>query len=116
MEIGFDQLLYSPWRRAAQTAQVLAPLVHGQSMACGLLAEPPSPALMERLNGDRIALVGHEPRLTELLAWLVTGSRSAGPRFILKKGGFAWLVGDPRERGMHLFALLPARVLRAVAR
>jgi len=116
MGIGFDRVLYSPWRRAAETAELLAPLVAGTSGACGFLAEPPSPALLAQLEGERVALVGHEPWMTELLAWLVAGSRSAGPHYVLKKGGVAWLTGEPREKGMRLYALLPPSVLRGVAR
>jgi phosphohistidine phosphatase len=118
LALRFDRVLYSPWRRAAETAEMLAPLAGGRLVPCGLLAEPPSPALFELLEGGCVALVGHEPWLTELFAWLTVGRR-AEARFVvkkLKKGGVAWLTGEPRERGMELVALLPPKVLRALGR
>jgi phosphohistidine phosphatase len=76
----------------------------------------PAAALLERLGGERVAVVGHAPWLSELLALLVTGSTQAGGRFVLKKGGVAWLEGDLRAGAMELRALHPPQVLVDLSR
>jgi len=50
--------------------------------------------------------------MSELLALLVTGSKTHAARFGFKKGQVAWLTGDAKLRGMALVASLPPRVLR----
>jgi len=50
--------------------------------------------------------------MSELLALLVTGSKSHAGRFAFKKGQVAWLSGEPKARGMALVAFLPPKVLR----
>lgn len=113
-------LLTSPKRRALETAELLAGLLEGESRVTPHLAEPPGPALLEEIPQEgRVALVGHEPYLSQLLAWLLFGDflgdqapPGAGERFLLKKGGVAWLEGTPRPGGMVLRALLPPRVFR----
>ena len=52
--------------------------------------------------------------MSELLAWLLTGSPVAGARFAFKKGGVAWLEGPLRPGGMVLRAYLPPKVLRVL--
>ena len=52
--------------------------------------------------------------MSDLLAWLITGSPSAGAMFAFKKGGVAWLDGPLRPGGMVLRAYLPPKVLRAL--
>jgi phosphohistidine phosphatase len=114
--IRFDRMLHSPWRRAAETAHAARHLVDGDTMACALLATAPTAALLDELEDARVALVGHEPWLGELLSLLIVGTRQAAPRFSLRKGGVAWLTGDPRPGGASVTAILPPKVLRAVAR
>ena len=77
-----------------------------------LLAKEPSVDLWALLQGERLAVVGHEPHLTALLSWLVTGEPKGGD-FELKKGGVAQLEGEPEPAGMKLVTLLSPRVLRA---
>jgi phosphohistidine phosphatase len=110
--VRFDRLLYSPWKRAAQTAELLKPLVDGKSVATEHLAVLPRPALLGQLRGQRIAVVGHEPWLTQLLAWLTVGDAHFGTHFELKKGGVAWLEGTAKPGGMTLKALLTPKSLR----
>lgn len=76
----------------------------------------PDAALLERVRGDQVALVGHAPWLDELLSLLVLGSTEAGRGFALKKGGVAWLEGEMRPGGMQLCALLPPQVLLDLSR
>lgn len=115
LDLGWDSLSHSPWRRAHETAAGLARLVAGPVRAEPLLASPPGPALLARIAGERPALVGHQPWLGELLAWLVHGERSAGAGYDWRKGGVAVLRGEPVPHGMRLAAFLPPRLLREIA-
>lgn len=114
--IGFDQLLHSPWLRAVETADLLAPLLDGERRVSPGLASAPTPALLRELTGERIALVGHEPWMGDLLAWLTVGEAEEGRAFLFKKGGVAWIEGDPRPGRMVMRALLPPKVLAPLRR
>jgi len=109
----FDRLYHSPWRRAVETADVVAPLVDGEVVVTALLTASPEHALLDLLSGERVAVVGHEPWLSELCSVLL-GVPQAASRFVLKKGGVAWLEGAPRTGGMSLLALVPPKALRAI--
>ena len=88
--VEFDLVLTSPLVRARQTAELLIagarskpPLEQTDALAPG---EPPVKvaAMLAKHSGRcSIALVGHEPDLGELAAWLV-GAREP---FEMKKGG-----------------------------
>lgn len=116
--VGLDLVLHSPWRRAAETAALLAPLAALPALpaqATGLLAREPSADLIAMLDGlepERVALVGHEPWLSDLIAWLVTGDSGLGYAFPLKKGGVAHLEGRPVPGAMRLGDLWRPRTLR----
>ncbi|MBL8954027.1 MAG: histidine phosphatase family protein [Myxococcaceae bacterium] len=112
----FDRLYHSPWRRAVETAEEAAKLVDGELTALDALAGPPRDALLSELRGVDVAVVGHEPWLGELIAWLVTGELGLGAHFVMKKGGVAWLEGTAQPGKMTLRALLPPKVLRAASR
>lgn len=114
LEVGFDRLYTSPWTRAVQTAELLEPLLEGERVVTEQLAKAPSEALLDELRGERTAVVGHEPWLGELVAMLVTGDASLGERFPLKKGGVAWLEGEPEPGQMVLRAVLMPKVLRGL--
>jgi phosphohistidine phosphatase len=116
MEVRFDRLLHSPLLRAVETAELLMPLVDGPATAEPGLAAAPSEGLLARLAGDRVALVGHQPWLGDLLAWLTMGDPAHGHAFEWKKGGVARLTGDPHPGGMHLAGFLPPGVLRRIGR
>jgi phosphohistidine phosphatase len=108
---SFDRLYFSPKLRAVQTAELLRPLLRGEAEVTPHLAESPSSALLEQLRGESVALVGHEPWMGELCAWLLTAER-LGERFPFKKGGVARLEGRPEPGGMRLLAFLPPAVGR----
>jgi phosphohistidine phosphatase len=113
LEVRLDRVLHSPWTRAVQTADLLSRLLVGESsVELGLAREPDSELAARLAQGDRVAAVGHEPWMSELLALLVTGSKSHAARFAFKKGQVVWLTGDAKPRGMALVASLPPRVLR----
>lgn len=109
--LSFDRILHSPKLRALETAQLLQPLCDGELHSTPLLAKEPGVELWKLLEGDRLAVVGHEPYLSALIAWLLTGEPT-GARLELKKGGVAQLEGEPEPAGMRLCTLLTPKVLR----
>jgi phosphohistidine phosphatase len=118
-KVRLDRLLHSPLRRAVETAELLVPLLRaeGETEVVDELARSPTPELLEHLrSGEEVAVVGHEPWLGELVAWLATERRELAPVFELKKGAVAVLAGEPRPGGMTLEALLPPRTLRKLGR
>lgn len=110
--LRFDRLYHSPVLRAVETADLCAPLVEGETVVTPLLTRAPGPDLLAALEGDRVALVGHQPWLGETLSLLLLGDRRHGDRFPFKKGGVALLEGEARAGGMRLTAMLPPRALR----
>ncbi len=112
--VRLDQIWTSPWLRAAQTAQMLAPLAAQAPRETDLLAAPPSRALLERLSGESVALVGHEPWMSELLGQLISDGDRWAEGVRLGKGSVAHLVGEPVRAGMVLRSLLPMRTVRGL--
>ena len=113
MGVRLDRVLHSPWTRAVETAELLHRVLDGESSVEPALAREPDSELLGRLaGGERVAVVGHEPWMSELLALLVTGSKSHAGRLGFRKGQVAWLRGEAKARGMELVASLPPRVLR----
>lgn len=115
-----ELVLSSPWLRAAQTAELLAPIIldHAAPRASALLAAEPGPELIAELaatGATRLAVVGHEPWLGELVASLTSGEPRHGEAVPLKKGGVAILEGAPTPGGMVLRALLPPWISRQLA-
>lgn len=109
-----DAAYHSPFVRAVQTANLLQPLLHGPSRPLADLARAPDEDLLARVEGEQVALVGHEPYLSALAAWLVTGEIACGERIELKKGGVAVLAGPLRPGGMTLRTLIAPKILRAL--
>jgi phosphohistidine phosphatase len=114
-----DALLSSPLPRARQTADLAA-------RAWGKIEVTDTPALaggtFEELAlvlapygpKDTVAIVGHEPNVSELLARLL-GSAQAD-RLTFRKGGVALVeLPGPLPEGGTLVSFLPPRVLRALA-
>jgi phosphohistidine phosphatase len=111
-----DALLTSPWRRARQTAAVAAAAwgrlepEETAALASGSFEE--QAAVLDRYPRDAtVAVVGHEPWVSELLARLLGTRHDA--RLEFKKGGAA-LVDVPGRLagGGSLVFYLPPRVLR----
>ena len=112
LKVRLDRLYHSPWLRAVETAELLAPVLDGKAVCSPALARAPSQDLLEALVGERVAVVGHEPWMGELVAWLTTGAPRDGSVFAFKRGGIAWLEGQPQPGRMVLQAFLPPKVLR----
>jgi len=104
----FDQVYHSPWLRALQTAELLAPIHDGRLISTEALAQSPRPDSFASLEGERVACVGHEPWMSDTLSLLTTGNPN-GTWLRFKKGGVAWLRGHPSPASMELRALLPPR-------
>lgn len=118
---GIDLLGHSPLTRAVQTAGILSQVLR----ECEVLEIPElspgrGPETVASWLGfvsrqARVALVGHEPDLGELIAWLTTGV--ARPFMALKKGGAVMLEcpvrPDPGSASLG-WALTP-RQLRLLA-
>jgi phosphohistidine phosphatase len=114
-----DALLTSPLLRAKQTASLAAAAwgkvepTEAAALAGGSFEEYAD--ALDHYRGDStVAIVGHEPHLSAVLARLV-GSRH-DDRLAFKKGGAA-LVDVPGRLagGGHLVWFLPPKVLRKLA-
>jgi phosphohistidine phosphatase len=112
----FDHVMHSPWKRAVQTATMLAPLCDGPRESTVLLAQAPTPplldAIVKRAQEGPTAVVGHQPWLGELVAMLAWGDAALGAGIELRKGGVAWLRAEGGE--VRLRELLSPRALRAM--
>jgi len=141
MGVGVDHLVTSPWLRARQTADALRDLAgalhvsealargdparsaHALArLASGSTPDAPPPggpddgwlaARRPALASARVAVVGHEPWLSELAAWLLAGD-AAALRITFRKAAVLTLAGEPRPGGMALEAFLPMRTLKAL--
>ncbi len=118
----FDRVLTSPWTRAVQTVELLKPIVEGPVTSTELLCDKPRPELFALIaettapqrKGYATAVVGHEPWLSELVAWLTFGDPHHSEAIQIKKGGVVWLNGTAVPGGMMLRALLTPKLLRAL--
>ena len=115
--VRFESVWSSPWRRAIQTAELMNPLTSGPIETTQLLSRTPGRRLLERLasHGGRyrsLALVGHEPWLSELVSLLLLGTGESADAFRLGKGSVCVLEGEPRPACMTLRSLQTLRQLR----
>lgn len=113
-----DTVLSSPYVRAWETAKILASDAGWPAaIRCDALAAngPPSGVVRvvaRRASATAVALVGHEPSLSKLAAYLILGE-AARPILALKKGGIACLrvAGRPQPASATLRWVLPPKVL-----
>ena len=117
LDLHFDRVLTSPWRRAMQTAQLLASISHDPPLATELLTQKPNADLLALIGASSTAtaVVGHEPWLGELAAWLAFGDAKHGDAILIKKCGVLWLEGTPVPGGMQVRAAIPPKLLRTIA-
>lgn len=111
LDVRFDRLSFSPWRRAVETAELLAGLVDGEMTVTSLLRQAPGPALLSDLHAPTEALVGHEPWLGELAGLLAFADPVRGESLHIGKAAAIHLRGTPRLGCMHLLGLYPAKTL-----
>ncbi len=111
-------LLTSPLTRAHETAVIAARALGGPAIAIEpALASGSFDDLAKALaaygDKDTVAVFGHEPHLSALLARLL-GSRRAD-KLTFRKGGAALLeIPGPLAEGGSLIWYLPPRILRAL--
>lgn len=121
LEVRFDRLFSSPYTRAAETAAPLAPHAKGgRAEPLSALTHDDYPGLLGTLAAtlgpsDRcVALVGHEPYLGELAAYLLTGDAS-GMALRMRKGMLVRLEGSLGPGRMALHTALPPKLVRRIA-
>lgn len=97
MEIDFTHIFSSPLVRAQQTAAILQKILKIDHLdETDLLVPSGDPAaiipfLNKLPDNAEVALVGHEPNVSELLSYLLSGQQKSFSAF--KKGGVAMLDG-----------------------
>jgi len=116
----FDRVHTSPWARAARTSELLQRLSSSDARTTD--STRPIAARRSVVADRRVrvqpharratAVVGHQPWLGELVAWLAFGDSRHHDALVLKKAGVAWLEGTPTPGGMSLRALMPPSMLR----
>jgi phosphohistidine phosphatase len=97
LELTFEHIFTSPYRRASQTAEIVATSLNLKKAlaTCDELTPEGDPkALIRHLNRlepapENVLLVGHEPFLSGLISQLI--SSEPGAAIDLKKGGLAKL-------------------------
>jgi phosphohistidine phosphatase len=101
--VKIDVVLSSPLVRARQTADIVAgaykrppKIVEAKELAPDQSAEAVAKLLASHRQAGVLALVGHEPDLGQLTAWLIGASRPIS----FKKGGAARIeLHEPAVRG-----------------
>jgi len=115
-----DLIFSSPYVRARQTAEIIARQYEEEN----IITETPelepgadfrglAPLMSQQAADARIALVGHEPDLSEWISWLVTGSPDA--EIQMKKGAACRVdvSGKPvKGAGVLVWLLQPAQLRR----
>jgi phosphohistidine phosphatase len=116
-----DIAFSSPLERAWRTAVILREEIGWPDPAAWAQLEPGrSPqqamlALAPHASVGSVALVGHEPGLSDLASYLLVGA-GKGAEIVMKKGGVAllWVDGPPHAGHATLEWLLTPRVLRSL--
>ena len=118
LDLELPRVLTSPWTRALATAKLLAPVTDEAPITTELLCQSPRAELLAMIaeKGETTAVVGHQPWLGELVAWLAFGDARRGEALELKKGCVVELEGSVVPGGMTLRTILQPRVLRRLAK
>ena len=120
LEVRIDEIFTSPLVRAKQTADLLAAALQPRpsvkllaSLAPGHSGSATMVQLDKVAKRKRIALVGHEPDLGQLAAFLLGGKRPLP----FRKGGICRIdvQGLSSTRAGSLIWFIPPRVLRKLA-
>ena len=116
-----DALLTSPLIRAVQTANILHEVLgwpgprERQELEPGTSPKELAGTLTAFAGAEAVALVGHEPDLSELASYLLTGDGDA-VAIELKKGGVISLGidGAPEPGRAVFYWAIPPRALRGI--
>ena len=119
-DLKLDKILSSPYVRARDTAKILATefqRANQLSFSDNLIPPANFEALVaeihEKYDVDNLALVGHEPMLSQFVSWLTTGDTKMN--LILKKGGACCLSADnlyQDHRAELIWLLTPALMVQ----
>lgn len=106
-------VLSSPLTRArqtadefCQTAQIPGAVIQGW-LACGMSPETALAELAAFRDFKRVAIVGHEPDFSQLIAW-VLGANGGG--IVVKKGCLTCLSVNPPSRNGWLVYMIPPKL------
>jgi phosphohistidine phosphatase len=123
LKLKFDWILTSPYRRAYDTARVVAKTLKAEKKlkVIGELASSGDPKSLVRhlaqdyLTKDSVLLVGHEPYLSRLVSVLIGAEKPLDLDF--KKGGLCRLDADSLhfDRCATLEWWLPPKLLRRLS-
>jgi phosphohistidine phosphatase len=103
MELSFDVILSSPLVRSRQTAELIAKTLHCRHrLELTDLLAPGASAVglirrLKQLKPQRVLLVGHEPDLSALASWLLSGVDELAITF--KKSGLCRLSTERLRAG-----------------
>jgi phosphohistidine phosphatase len=121
--LSYDLMLSSPYRRAQQTADIVAQVLKisdGLHLSATLAPDgDPRQLIGELRSADRspqdVMLVGHEPYLSRLFSTLLTGNPNLP--VVMRKGGLCTIELDTLRFGRcaQLVWLLTPRQLRRLA-
>lgn len=116
LDIELERIIASPWRRSRQTAELLRPICHTAPLGTDLLCQSPKAELLALIadRNETTGVVGHEPWLGELVAWLAFGDTRHHTALELKRAGVVWLEGSAVPGEMSVRAILPPSILARV--
>ncbi len=103
--VRLDLLLTSPYRRAVETAEIVASALGGadpqelSALASGAALEQALAALGKVRGCEAVGLVGHQPDLGFLASQILTGSPETSP-LPFKKGAVACFEVDRTRTGL----------------
>lgn len=113
-----DLVATSPWTRARQTAELAAEAFGAPLAETNFLLPHRSPeSLAKWLSGladERVVLVGHEPHLSKVIGWLLTGDERS---YVGLKKAQAALLETKKAAGARATLLwsIPPKALRKLA-
>jgi phosphohistidine phosphatase len=113
--IRLDTVYSSPWRRARQTAAALEPVAHHLEVMPGLATAPDAALLktIHALTEAEVALVGHQPWMSELASLILTKKRDLAAKLEFKKGAIYAFEVTPDHCLLRF--VLPAGVLKRLS-
>ena len=103
LKLSFDKIFSSPYPRALETARIVARGLDATKKVETIDALKPGGTLQEIIeilrpyHSQTILLVGHEPKLSGLISFLISGRPALS--ITMKKGGLAKLSVDVLEYG-----------------
>lgn len=115
---GIDLVAASPWTRARQTAEIAAKELGAPLAETNFLLPHRSPESLAKwlsgLKNERIVLVGHEPHLSKVIGWFLTGDERG---YVALKKGQAALLETAKAEGARatLVWSVPSKALRRLA-